>query len=87
MLCITMEAEPRIAKQYKCHHCCSCKNYQGKGMESGGKVYLRRFLADQNCRRSRFHGKKMRLGASYSMSNKLVLVARHILTTGLQKCF
>ena len=31
-LCTTMEAEPRIAKQYKCHHCCSCKNYRGKGM-------------------------------------------------------
>ena len=29
--------------------------------------------------------KKMRFGASYSTSNKLLLVARHILTTGLQK--
>ena len=29
---------------------------------------------------------KMRSGASYSTSNKLLLVARHILTTGLQKC-
>ena len=28
---------------------------------------------------------KMRFGASYSTSNKLLLVARHILTTGLQK--
>ena len=47
-LCITMEVEPRIAKQFKCHHCCSCKNYRGKGMEGGGKkVSLRRFLADQ----------------------------------------
>ena len=49
-LCITMEVEPRIAKQYKCQqykcrHCCSCKNYRGKGMEGGQKV--RRFLADQ----------------------------------------
>ena len=34
---ITMEAEPKIAKQYKCHHCCSCKNYHGKGMEGGRK--------------------------------------------------
>ena len=48
MLCITMEAEPRIAKQYKCHHCCSCKNCQGKAMEGGKKVSLHRFLADQN---------------------------------------
>ena len=37
-LCITMEVEPRIVKQYKCHHCCCCKNYWGKGMEGGKKV-------------------------------------------------
>ena len=42
-----MEVEPRVAKQYKCHHCCSCKNYQGKGMEGGKKVSLCHFLADQ----------------------------------------
>ena len=47
MLCVTMEVEPRIAKQYKCHHCCSCKNYQGKGIEGGKKVSLCHFLADQ----------------------------------------
>ena len=47
MLCITMEVEPRIAKQYKCHRCCSCKNYRGKGMEGGKKVSLCRFGADQ----------------------------------------
>ena len=46
-LCVTMEAELRIAKQYKCHHCCSCKKYRGKGMEGGNKVSLRRFGADQ----------------------------------------
>ena len=27
-LCITVEVEPRIAKQYKCQYCCSCKNLQ-----------------------------------------------------------
>ena len=47
MLCIAMEVEPRIVKQHKCHHCCSCKNYPGKGIGDGGKVSLRRFLADQ----------------------------------------
>ena len=47
MLCITVEAEPRIAKRYKCQYCCSCKNYCGKGMEGGEKVPLRRFFADQ----------------------------------------
>ena len=44
---IKMEVESRIAKQYKCHHCCSCKNYWGKGMEGGKKVSLCHFLADQ----------------------------------------
>ena len=47
MLCITMEVEPRIAKQYNCHHCCGCKNYWGKGMESGKKCLCVIFLADQ----------------------------------------
>ena len=46
-LCITIEVEPGIAKQYKCHHRCSCKNYRGKGMEGGKKVSLHCFLADQ----------------------------------------
>ena len=46
-LCTTMEVEPRIAKQYKCHHCCSCKNYPGNGIEGGKKVSLYRFLAAQ----------------------------------------
>ena len=46
-LCITVEVEPRIAKQYKCQYCCSCKNYRGKGMEGEQKVSLRRFGADQ----------------------------------------
>ena len=32
-LCTTMEVEPRIARQYQWHHCCSCKNYRRKGME------------------------------------------------------
>ena len=41
-----MEVEPRIAKQYKCHHCRTCKNYVGKGMEGGEgekRESLRRF--------------------------------------------
>ena len=29
---------------------------------------------------------KMRFGASYSTSNKLLLISRHIMTTGLKKC-
>ena len=47
MLCITMKVEPRIGKQYKCHHWRSCKNYQGKGIEGGKKVSFCCFLADQ----------------------------------------
>ena len=77
-----MEVEHRIAKQYKCHHCCSCKNYWGKGMEGGKKCLCIIFLADQKIE----FMERMRFGASYSTSNKLLLVARHILTTGLQKC-
>ena len=83
MLCITMEVEPSIAKQYKCHHCCSCKNYQGKGMEGGKKSVFASFLADQKIASS---WEFFLFWASYSMSSKLLLVVRHILTTGLQKC-
>ena len=83
MLCVTMEAEPRIAKQYKCHHCCSCKNYRGKGMEGGEKSVFASFWGwpkDRNLvEKNAFWG-------ILSTSNKLLLVARHILTTGLQKC-
>ena len=46
-LCITMEVEPRTAKEYKCHHCCSCKYYRGKGMEGGKKCLCVVFLADK----------------------------------------
>ena len=36
-LCITMDVSARIAKQYKCNHCCICKNYRGKVMGDGRK--------------------------------------------------
>ena len=78
-----MEVETQTVKQYKCHHCCSCKNYQGKGMEGGKKVSLHHFLAEDQKIASSW---KKCFGASYSMNNKLLLVARHILTTGLKKC-
>ena len=43
-----MEDEPRIMKQYKGNHCCSCTNYREKGMESGEEsVFVSFFLADQ----------------------------------------
>jgi len=47
MLCITMEVEPRIAEQYKCEYCCSCKIYWGRGMEVQKKDSLCNFLADR----------------------------------------
>ena len=77
-----MEVEHRIAKQYKCHHCYSCKNDQGKGMEGGKSIFALFFGLSED----RKFMEKMHFGASYSMSNKLLLVARHIMTTGLQKC-
>ena len=58
MLCITMEAES-IAKQYKYHHCCSCKNYRGKGMEGGKKCLC---IVFQLTKRLWVHGKKCILG-------------------------
>ena len=53
-LCVTMEVEPRTAMQYKCQHCCSCKNYRGKGMEGGKKCLCVVFWLT---RRSRVRGK------------------------------
>ena len=58
-------------------------------MEGGKKCFCVVFLLT---RRSRVRGGGggggggMRFGASYSTSNKLLLVARHFLTMGLRKC-
>ena len=71
MLCITMEVEPRIAKQYKCHHCCSCKNYWDGWWKKS--VFVLFFGLPED----REFLEKMRFGASYSTSNKLLLVATH----------
>ena len=38
------------------------------------------------CPEDREFVEKMRFVASYSMSNKLLLTSRHIMTTGLKKC-
>ena len=59
------------------------KNYRGKGMEGGKKSVFVSFLGWQE---DREFIEKMRFGASYSTSNKLLLIARHIMTTALQKC-
>ena len=82
MLCITMAVEPRSAKQYKCHLCCSCKNYWG--WRVGGKCLCVVFWLIRRSRVCGIGGGGG--GASYSTSNNLLLVARHILTTPLQKC-
>ena len=84
-LCIIMEVEPIIAKQHKCHHCRSSKNYHGKGWSVEKKCLC--VVLQWLTSRSRVRGEKNRSGASYSTSNKLLLVVRHILTTGLQTVF
>ena len=88
-LCITVEIEPRTTKQYKCHHCWSCKNYWWKGMECRKKVSALFFGWPADCE----FGEKMPFGAGchkhkhpQDSTSKLLLVARHILTMGLQKC-
>ena len=43
-LCVTVEVEPRIAKQYKYQYCCNCKHYCGKGMEGGKKSVFALFF-------------------------------------------
>ena len=71
MLCVTVEVEPRIAKQYKCQYCCSCKNYRGKGMEDGKKVSLLRFLAGQKIAS---YGKKCVLGHPIAQATSYYLL-------------
>ena len=78
-----MEVEPRTAKQYKCHHCCNCKKSTRKGDGGWEKSVFASFFARPEDRK---FVEKMSLGASYSTSNKLKLVTRNVLTTGLQKC-
>ena len=55
-LCITMDAEPRIAKQYKCHHCRNCKKNTGKRGKRVEKKCL--CVVFWLTRRSRVRGKK-----------------------------
>ena len=74
-LCITMKVEPGIAKQYKCHHCDSCKNYRERGCRVGEKIVFALFFG---CPEDREFVEKMHFEASCSK--------RQTLTTGLQKC-
>ena len=50
-------------------------------MEGGKKVSASFFGRPED----REFVEKMCFGASYSMSNKLLLISRHIMTTGLKK--
>ena len=59
------------------------KSYRGKGLEGGEKSVFASFFGWPE---DREFVEKMRFGASYSTSNKLLLIARNIMTTGLQKC-
>ena len=87
-LCITIEAETRIAKQYKCHYCCVCKNYRITNEGDGGWKKKRSVCIVSRMKgRSRACGKNWtRFLASYSTINRFLLVDWHTLTTGLQKC-
>ena len=49
-----MEDEPRIARQFKFHYCCVCKNFRGKVVEDGRKVSSNRFPADRECVETHF---------------------------------
>ena len=62
-LCITVEVEPRIAKQYK--------NYHGKGMEGGKKCLC---IVFRLTRRSWFHGKKSVLGHPIAQATSYCLL-------------
>ena len=46
MLCITVEVEPRIAKQYKCQYCCSWKLTGERGWRVEQKCLCIIFLAE-----------------------------------------
>ena len=83
-----MEIEPRIAKQHKYHHYCSCKNYRGKGMEGGKSVFGEVCVFVCVCVGGGGGGGWPE-DREFVKENKCVLghpIARHILTTGLQKC-
>ena len=56
-LCITMDVEPRIAKQYKCQHCCSCKKIPGERDGAWTKKCL--CVVCLLTRRSRVRGKNV----------------------------
>ena len=75
MLCITTEVEPKIAKQYKCHHCCSCKNYQGKGMKGKKKKCLG--VIFWLTRRLRFRGKNVFWGILQHKQQVIVCCQTH----------
>ena len=67
-LSIEIEVEPRIANQYKCHHCCiNLQTSQGRGDGGLKKVSLPHFSADP---KSMSLWKKISFLASYSISNK-----------------
>jgi len=84
-LCITVEVEPRIVKQYKCQYFCSCKNYCGKGMERGKKCLCVIFWL---IRRLRVHRKNVfwgiLLGDSGGIVNSLDLCPASLKSLG---CF
>ena len=82
-LCITMDVDPELRSNTNATTVAVAKITGERWQRVEIKVYLRRFFRWPDVRD--FVG-KMFCGASYSTSDKLLLVDRHTLTTGLQKC-
>ena len=80
MLCITMEVEPRIERNATTVAVAKITGERGWRVEKNVFALFFGWPEDHE------FVEKMRFGASYSTSNKLLLVARHNLTTCLQKC-
>ena len=84
-----MEVEPRIANSTNATAVAVAKITGERGWRVGKSVFASFFVfvfcfwTDLKIASS---WKKLHFGASYSTSNKLLLVARHILTMCLQKC-
>ena len=86
-LCIAREVEPRIAKQYIMPPLLQLQKLPEKGDGGWEENVSASFLGWPKDREFvHTHTQKMHFGASYSTSNKILLVARHIQTTGLLKC-
>ena len=83
-LCVTMEVEPRIAKRYKCHHCCSCKNYHTLCITMVVEPRIvKQYKCHHCCRCKNYQGKGMEGGKKVSL---LHFLADQKITSSWKKC-